>query len=1239
MAGEYKKLLETNPEKAAEIRSKVKSQITDRRGRQNYFSITTDKLGSIDSLKRKEKEVSDYNYVDDEDYASKVSIGQAFKLGILDTARGASQITGVGFDKQTMRKEQQQLVKSMQGEGGGAVKAAYFAGAILDPASWLLPFGKAKTLYTMGKYGMVSGAVAGSAGYVDEDMDSIIGEGKITRGEQALFGAVGGGVIAPAIGGLRNLGIKVTGSKKAITPIGQPDPEGFLGTVFNLKHVNTKKALLDKSIKKVKLSSAPKVTEGEDYVGGTRKGDKAIFKTEKDARVATYRPDSKIGDPSSDILKTVEEQDLLRKTGKTKEQIEIQNKNDFIEKQKSFPSKGMYMKPVQSFFTKYVAKPYQEKIGRPTLEKISTGQGASVTAGGLLGFNIEDELPMVSIENPFSSRLGRAVTGAVLGLGGFKALSKIDITRKTGVTSDDGASFTMPITEWMGRGIKDKYNLPREFVKLRQNAQGMGGHIAAQFHDLVQKAKLLNMDERRILYNILEGEEITKVDSKKIMMLSKEARKTINEYGQMYVDYGLMDLKTFQRNGNSYLRRIYGNDKQAPKIGDDLKPRGQVLEVTEEDFIKNYKNVKAFHENGQPIMVRGGIGEDNLVKHRGWEVFDEVTKDKVKYKVIRWEYTKAERLAKGEIEDAAAGIELTGSYMASTLSQFKFYDDIYKTPSLGAYVKGSDGKYKLDNQFKGLSEEAMNKKGYYKMPDTGIADTKIKKYGNLSGKYVLEEVYRNILTANKYREAGSKLLYRKYRQLNGVWKVSKTAWNPTVHVNNVFGNVFFSDFADVPLFVGTKGEGGLIDSFKMLAKHNSKSPYKSETVYLAQKFGVFDADFIARELQTFDFAAIKNAYRYDAKKTEWSNSVDIAGRVYQAVRKNKVTSTLQNWYRVEDHIFRLNAFQHRLKMGDSASDAALFARKNFIDYDIDAPVINAMRHSVTPFLAFSYRIIPLLAETAVLKPWKFAKYAALGYGLNTLGAEMGGGEAEKERQMLPKYSSGTLLGMPFLPTKEIKLPIQSKEGQSRYINIQRFFPGGDILDMGTGVLPGVPAPIQPSFGIGGDVFFGMLGFDLFTKQTDKTRGISVFQDITGSLKGIGKKLIPNFPFIPGSYSTQRINRATRDGNISPYREDEPEWMAILTSFGFKVSNKSLDTLTATKSLELSKQIKALDLQLKSLGKQLASGEITMNQFDKKSAKIIVEMQKKAMIFGGRVEGIDPGTILESPEVLNLRNDL
>ena len=54
-----------------------------------------------------------------------------------------------------------------------------------------------------------------------------------------------------------------------------------------------------------------------------------------------------------------------------------------------------------------------------------------------------------------------------------------------------------------------------------------------------------------------------------------------------------------------------------------------------------------------------------------------------------------------------------------------------------------------------------------------------------------------------------------------------------------------------------------------------------------------------------------------------------------------------------------------------------------------------MRNTITPFLAYTYRIIPILAETAIVRPWKYAKYAALGYGLNKMGGLVGGGDEEQ----------------------------------------------------------------------------------------------------------------------------------------------------------------------------------------------------------------------------------------------------
>ena len=80
----------------------------------------------------------------------------AFKLGLADTLRGVKQMAG--RDKEEMKAEQQKLNELMRGEDGGLVTLAYFGGALLDPAGWLIPFGKAKTLYQMG-YGMVSGSL------------------------------------------------------------------------------------------------------------------------------------------------------------------------------------------------------------------------------------------------------------------------------------------------------------------------------------------------------------------------------------------------------------------------------------------------------------------------------------------------------------------------------------------------------------------------------------------------------------------------------------------------------------------------------------------------------------------------------------------------------------------------------------------------------------------------------------------------------------------------------------------------------------------------------------------------------------------------------------------------------------------------------------------------------------------------------------------------------------------------
>jgi hypothetical protein len=234
---------------------------------------------SINSQKKKTKEedglIENMESVDPPEVNNAYSF--AFGLGLKDTYRGGKQILGI--DKAQMKANQQKLNELMRGPNGGWVTAAYFAGAILDPAGWLIPFGKAKNIYSMAKTGVVSGAIAGATGYVDEEsfIDS--------RGKQALLGAVGGGIVAPAMGGLKNLGVKITGK----------------GNIIPLGRKLTKQQMMDRGASTVQISGVSKT--------GKSKGEAPVETTGPETLV--IQKDADIADEGKSIFDAVK--DLFNK--------------------------------------------------------------------------------------------------------------------------------------------------------------------------------------------------------------------------------------------------------------------------------------------------------------------------------------------------------------------------------------------------------------------------------------------------------------------------------------------------------------------------------------------------------------------------------------------------------------------------------------------------------------------------------------------------------------------------------------------------------------------------------------------------------------------------------------------------------------------------------------------------------------------------------------------------------------
>jgi hypothetical protein len=375
----------------------------------------------------------------------------------------------------------------------------------------------------------------------------------------------------------------------------------------------------------------------------------------------------------------------------------------------------------------------------------------------------------------------------------------------------------------------------------------------------------------------------------------------------------------------------------------------------------------------------------------------------------------------------------------------------------------------------------------------------------------------------------------------------------------------------------------------------------------AGNLGVFANNVVKRELDVLDPSKLQPAYyKIDPKKNVFDNAVGVSDFIYKdLILKNKFgLQKLSDYYALEDSIFRLALYMDRRKKGYSKVQAAQDARKSFIDYNIQAPGINALRALPTPFLAYTYRVIPILAETAVVRPWKFAKYAALGYMLNNLGEILGEGAPEAERAAMTEQQKGKIGGLPFLPHKNIKLPTKDA---STYINVTRFVPGGDIFDLNSGTIPLLPQPLQANFGIAGEVLFPMLGFDLFRGDKIKGQGISEFDDFSIRAKFAAKRLVPNFPFVPFSYSTERIEKARKD--TSPLRRNETELMAFFNTLGFKIEKTNLSRLKTIKGIEFRKRVKGIEDQMRAVYNNYSRGSINLEKRNNKLAELDEKYRK------------------------------
>jgi hypothetical protein len=687
------------------------------------------------------------------------------------------------------------------------------------------------------------------------------------------------------------------------------------------------------------------------------------------------------------------------------------------------------------------------------------------------------------------------------------------------------------LADKFARGFIDNYGLPQDYLDVKQNAKMFKNQMSSDFLDLTRDVAKLSDDERKAMYYIMQGEQLP-IES--VAALSDKARDTITKYGQKMVDVGLLSPKTFQKNAATYLRREYASK---------LKPEGYLTRAA--------NNLRLIGSSLKPRGVIIEISPKNLEKYKaeGWEKFGEAKSgNKIR---VRRQLTAEERKAKGEIDDAAYAISRTGQLMSNDIATYKMYDDISK---MDQYV----------------SDQPVE--GWIQLSSDKIPKTNIARYGNLAGKYVSPEVARDLQGLELTRGLNRNPIVSAYRQALAAWKAGKTALNPAVHMNNVVSNVMLYDLS------GSDWRS-LASAANELRKGDKSDLYKQ-----AEKLGVFDAGFSSQELGREG----KNVLDAIEASRPADNAVDAALKIASAGWK-KTGGKIIDAYQGEDSIFRFGIFLDRIRAGMSPEDAAKESKKWLIDYEINAPAIQAMRNTTHPFIAYSYRAIPLLAESAALRPWKYAKWAALGYGLNEYGEqESPGRDVEKERRMLPEYQKGTMFGVPGAPPTMIKLPSEepvpdAETGEvppSMYLDVQRFIPGGDVFATTEAAgrrIEYLPQFLQP----GGPLFdaFSVLyeGRDPFTGKDLPGMNIGATEgEVRANNAAIKASkfittLLPNLPGIPGAPATEKFKKAEA-GAESLTQPQISTTQAVLQTFGIKVTPVDVEKLSIQQLLSMKKDV-------------------------------------------------------------------
>jgi len=388
---------------------------------------------------------------------------------------------------------------------------------------------------------------------------------------------------------------------------------------------------------------------------------------------------------------------------------------------------------------------------------------------------------------------------------------------------------------------------------------------------------------------------------------------------------------------------------------------------------------------------------------------------------------------------------------------------------------------------------APEPKGYIKIPDH-------QSYGNLRGLYVKEEIAQDILphfkiTDKLHASEFLRNLERSYFAFHSIWKGLKVTVNPPTMMRNFGSNIIQLNmsgmsFAEIPYYMN-----------RALDELTTKGKLWRE----AFNRGLTQVGFAPAEL-----GELKRAVSI-LNKAE--------GRFWKFL--STITETMRTVsipYQKIDEFYRLTKFIERVEKGLSYDKAMVEANKWVMDYTLVPPLIRFLRTNVlgAPFISYYYKLVPLLAETIVVRPWVLIKYAALPYMVTKAAIEFNPDfteeDAEEAFKLLPDY---------YRKGNVFVVPWKTEEGELVIIPYGYFIPWGGMVEATYDLLKGnfrgaleeLPTPYLSS-----PLYNIVTGFienrDTFTNKVIAPEYLSIKERLVRTLYWVANQLLPPFATQP-----------------------------------------------------------------------------------------------------------------------------